>query len=352
MRFALAMLESGSAEQDIIDGVLLGKSFIPSIWSDISQDSATLVAEVLKTLKTTVLAGDRNITSGVKRRVFNSHSIAQIASLYTTSSRDTAHRFLLALFASSKHGFRCSIENGVCSGGLAGGGNNSGTINLLTSLQADRYERPRALLMCMLQACPQLQGPYVTAFPFSLDPQLSLRWVEHAALLCRVNRQHWAPSAANLAEHPAARADALARWTLPRSLTQSVLSKSLQHSSRLVAYHTLLIIASTLERLKRVSTALAVSVDGMQNLLPSIQVYIALLQRESSASHEQSLLLGALIRVVHLYEVVWPGTLLDAEVDIGKFASAAGGLAGMALDARRAMLALLSHADQNIECEC
>ena len=34
--------------------------------------------------------------------------------------------------------------------------------------QADRYERPRALLLCVLEACPQLQGPYISAFPFSV----------------------------------------------------------------------------------------------------------------------------------------------------------------------------------------
>eukprot|EP01051_Picozoa_sp_SAG22_P000770 SAG22_NODE_24_length_30194_cov_6.086327_3_plen_2209_part_00 len=354
IRFALAMLESGSAEQDIVDGVLLAKHFIPSMWSDIKQDSPTLVNEVLKSLRATVLEGGRNITPGVKRRVFNSHAIAQIASLYTTLSRDVAHRFLLELFNSPSHGFRCSVvddaQQNLCSGGLAGGENNSGTMNLLTSLQADRYDRPRALLMCMLEACPQLQGPFITAFPFSLDPQLSLRWVEHAALLCNVLRLQWLPAASELAQSPSARVAALARWTLPRSLTQSVLSKSLQHKNRLIVYHTLLMIASALERLKRVSAAFGgTTVDGMQNLLPSIQVYVALLQKESGASHDQSILFGALIRVVHMYEFVWPGTLLEAEIDVGKFASAAGGFAKMPLDARRAMLALLSHADRNIE---
>eukprot|EP01052_Picozoa_sp_SAG31_P039237 SAG31_NODE_5401_length_2557_cov_8.991050_1_plen_744_part_10 len=350
IRFTLAIIESGSAEQDVLDVFLLGKTFLPAMWTHIAQDSVPLVNEVLQTLKTVVLDRGDHISPVVKRRIFNSHTITQIASLYTTGSRDVAHKFLCALFASPSQGFRCLIKNGTCSGGLAGGENNSGTMNLLTSLQADRYERPRSLLLCILQACPQLQGPYIASFPFSLDPQLTLQWVEHASLLCHVLRVQWYPAATEFSPNTEERLDRLVRWSVPRSLTQSVLSKSLQHSSRLVGFHTLLVIGALLERLLRVSTALDSAVAGMQNLFPSIQVYVALLQRElNEANTGGSLLFSALIRVVHMYEIVWPGTLLDAEVDVGKYMYAEGGLSNMPIDMAGAMLELLGHTDQNIE---
>eukprot|EP01046_Picozoa_sp_COSAG06_P008735 COSAG06_NODE_445_length_15690_cov_28.448849_4_plen_2106_part_00 len=360
IRLNLALLESGRAEPDVIQSALTGKQFLPAIWKDFGNDPPSLTRPALKVLTEHVLVP--SVSAKTKRQFLNTYALTQIAKLYFSDARQQAHEFLMAVFTGPDHGFCGTVVEGTVRGGIGGTGNTSGVLQFLTSLRANEHHQPRELLLNVLTVCPQMQAPYLANYPFMLEPNEALRWLTNVDLFCAVLRLPWWPEQNSNGEQTdvtGQRKDAIV-W--PAKLSQTVLSKGLQHSNQLVRFHVALMLAGVLERVQRVvgSTAnLEEIVDGLKPRLPEVQVLFTMVTVAKvakakgtpvAAPKRHDLLLRSLMmRVIHLYALLFPAALSEVKIDLDKLSGAEGSLVELPDSLRQPLLSFMQEAHTHIE---
>lgn len=354
VRLNLALLEGGQAEPDVIQKVLTGKQFLPAIWKDFGNDPPSLSRTVLKVVQKHVLVP--SVSHKTKRQFLNTYALTQVAKLYFSAARQEAHNFLMAVFTEPDHGFCATVAGDTVFGGIGGTGNTSGVLQFLTSLRANEHDQPRKLLLHVLKVCPQMQAPYLASYPFKLEPNESLRWLVNVDLFCAALRLPWFPqqnATGEVADVMAQRSDAIA-W--PAKLSQTVLSKGLQHNNRLVRFHVALMLAAVLERVQRVMGA-AYSADAFEELkprLPEVQVLFAMVavskaKAVATQEHHELLLRSLVMRIIHLYALLFPASLSEVRVDLDKLSGAAGNLVDVPDSLRRPLLSFMLEAHSHID---
>lgn len=167
---------------------------------------------------------------------------------------------------------------------------------------------------------------YLSSSSYSLEPRLSLRWIENVCFVCKLLEL---PISFSSAESRNVEQQQIVQAIFPSFIGRANLSVGLQHSNLMVEYYSLQLLFTILQRLERYiqtlnnSTSPPITVEKLiessKKQIPDIQTLIAL--RQSYLSKEEYHLYFKLLQVFKAYQRVFPETFIQTSFDMSKFVS-------------------------------
>ncbi|KEP52900.1 ribosome 60S biogenesis amino-terminal protein [Rhizoctonia solani 123E] len=408
-----------------------------ALFKGIAQDEGVIVKLILEACWEKVW-GDVKVSKSSKIKIFGGLGI-YLQLLYDRTNPDTTdplapadvvHHFLLALCTKPGTGlcFRSRgwyprpSENPFDDQGPAGKDEGTGEddgetnakgtvynpllLKLLRALRPAADARQHELAVRILNACPDLVGPYfakgAAQLGLSLEPRLSTRWITSVGFVAAVIKAE-IPVDSFYVDTPAHssslnrtyRADppplaAIIENIIPNVLTRAWLTKGLvtkpapsgeQNSTStstgtLVQHTTIRLITQCLLKLSNVLEAFppgwneraAEVIDAVRKRVPELGVVVGITQEatkalqttrdsmDSEVASRELLLAEGTLRLMWLYARVLPGTMAETRFDVGKLLqeteieelgeSGASGVGGLRVMCQVHMLRLLGENDQ------
>jgi nucleolar pre-ribosomal-associated protein 1 len=222
----------------------------------------------------------------VKNQFFGSFVLEQLGSLYSgvcarseVDSSASTHSSVATMLEAFLTTICCSNRPGVgirypdpnwnvlrASGSKP---RNMPMLRMALKLKAADDTQQQKLVLRVLSVCPELIEGYLNAVSYSLEPRLSLRWIQNIAFAMKVfaiphppflstssilssNNSSFATSSSSSTMPTLLPTDVtfLADHILPPLLSRSHLSHGLQHSSKLVKYQTTLALTVAFQKME------------------------------------------------------------------------------------------------------
>jgi len=347
--------------------LLTNGKVVRAVFEGISEDSPTVIFELLKVLKKDV-ASDSALPHTAKSRFFNEWALGRLATLYRYAEGDVvaegrvnvhqvAHEFLLYLCTSPGHGVLGAQEerNSESENGkpedrseteLVFGhsfrkddqptGKNIKLALFLQSLRPYASVLQSELILAVFKTAPVMVSDYFARKKtFSFDPKATATWIGYSSFLLATvqlplprifavsNVNKWAPP-------PYSKViDSI----MPDPLTQKVMTRCLNQSTDLIKFLSTKLLTAAFEKLAEVlriyrgrhghrdqnrdpsswdQAALEIITEFCSRI-PDIEHVIAQLR---GCSSESAVLRECLTRLLLLYYVVIPQVALEAKFDV------------------------------------
>ncbi|KAK9812620.1 hypothetical protein WJX72_000751 [[Myrmecia] bisecta] len=237
----------------------------------LAQHPSASATATVRLLLDKVLVDDGSIPPHLQAEPFSITALTQLAQLSgqedsesdaATAASQAAHDLLMALCTDPAHGLcpadradSTEAEGRAADASLSGRSSASGRrrlLQLMQKLRATELSRHAQLLMAIAGRHPSMAAAFLAVAPYSLEPQLSVRWLATATLVGRLVEAAAAGAApgflqrAQRGERPpfmdSGAVRQLLRNLFPPCLTKAALSHGIQHSSPLVRYTTLCLL--------------------------------------------------------------------------------------------------------------
>lgn len=354
--------------------LLIHGKVVRAVFEDISEDSPTVILELLETLKKDV-ASDNALSQTAKSRFFNGWALSRLGTLYKYAEVDVTaeggvdvqqvtHDFLLYLCTSPGHGvlnaqgqLNTGIEDGkpedrseteLLSGhnfrkDNPSTGRNTRLALFLQGLRPYASVLQSELILAVFQTVPGMVSDYFARKKtFSFDPKATATWIGYSTFLLATvqlplprtftvsNVEDWTPPPYNK----------IIDSIMPEPLTQKTMTRCLNQSTDLIKFLSTKLLTAAFEKLAEVlriyrgrhsqtdqhrdssrwdQAALEIT-TGFCSRIPDIDHVIAQLR---SCSFEKAVLRECLTRLLVLYYVVVPQVALEAKFDVSIALSAA-----------------------------
>ncbi|GJJ15662.1 hypothetical protein Clacol_009940 [Clathrus columnatus] len=344
------------------------KDIFLSIFKGIDQDPHHVIRHVLETSWEGIW-NDNKLKRTIKVALFQERTLLHLLKLYDHEEAEgndqehapanVVHHFLLAIMTHPGFGI-CFRDRGWYAREESDSltydkdhqderswGNkiyNKILSNILKPLKVNESPRQQELVFKILQACPELISGYWTSINLTLEPRLSSRWITNISILGTIisspvpidcfilpNSVHINPAAPPLRS--------IMANVLPTVLNRTYLTKGLQSTSNLVQLLTGLTLTKCLIKL---DTVLSIFKDNSLKLeeddasgkwlrraqevqkeaerrVPDVMVIIGIIQRTQALNNPSATLLSeCVLRLLWLYQKLFPRSLLEIKFDTGK----------------------------------
>jgi nucleolar pre-ribosomal-associated protein 1 len=288
-------LQNGGVQIDIIKQTIVIKALLEGLHSD----STSQIAETLTVLEKHIIQ-NQHIPWTEKGRMFGERNLSILCSLYRSglsdqkddssekSILDRFHEFMLRLCTSREGGVMRHSSGWYAPENNAGLGDtteeaelgalsdydprylniygehrhpitirNVSLADLAQRLRPFASEKEKKLMLAMFTAAPELVADYWTKkVNFSFDPKLTVTWVGYSALVfssIRLDIPPFLGQTNGYSSHPPPLFVAMENL-LPTPLSQTVLTRCLNHSSRLINLFGIRILCLALQKLAQLLT--------------------------------------------------------------------------------------------------
>ena len=366
VRYLLANLkfQNEGVKADILQQFHL----IRSLFDGIQDDSPLLIAEILGSLKSTVIQ-DGRLSRTVKGRVFNDRNLNSLAQLYRAnhlvepeegkeSVIDMAHEFMLLVCTQFEAGVLQSSSGwypprkdvNIAEQDFENDGDVRVDLRLdsvddlapqairnwtlsefIQTLRPYKSNHERELFLAILGAAPELVANYFQLRKsFAFDPKLTVTWIGYASTLFEVIQlpiPNFFGRRDSYGETPPPLATVMENL-LPQPLTQKVLTNCLNQVSSLIRLFAIRIIVIAFQKLRDVlqcfrqaaiggaakiwETAASRLVSEFGRRCPKINDVVVAFRKTNKENLLES---EAVTRLLSLYYEITPQVALDAKFD-------------------------------------
>ncbi|KAI1377723.1 ribosome 60S biogenesis N-terminal-domain-containing protein, partial [Hypoxylon crocopeplum] len=279
--------------------LLSQKDIVAALMRHIRKDPPSLIYEILKTLKASVIL-DKKLPKEIKIRILNAHSLIRIAELYgypedppeqeddsedkRPSVEESAHAFLIAACTDSDAGVRRSQQGcypeGVDPNAIPLGVNDDKPVDFgidsipwmskfendvpvrntllaefIQTLRPWSSTKQNELLVAIFETSPELIAHYFChRKSFLFDPKLSATWIGYAALLYNVVQlpiPSWFGHAKAYARVPPPTSVVLGN-IIPLPMTPKAILRCFSIKSKLASFYAIRLLTLALQKLGRV----------------------------------------------------------------------------------------------------
>jgi nucleolar pre-ribosomal-associated protein 1 len=288
-------LQNEGVQMDIIKQTIVTKALLEGL----PNDSNAQIAEILKVLEMHIIH-NQHIPWIEKGRMFGERNLSLLCSLYRSglsdqkdidqekSSLDIVHQFMLRLCTSHDGGVMRHSAGWYAPESKTGPGDTTEDIevdflpyhdpqhmniygehhhpitvrnfllaDLTQHLRPYASEKEQELMLAIFTAAPELVADYwIKKVNFSFDPKLTMTWIAYSSLLCSTIRLDIPPffgQSSGYSSHPPSLLVAMENL-LPTPLNQKVLTKCINHSSRLINLFGVRILCLALQKLAKLLT--------------------------------------------------------------------------------------------------
>lgn len=349
--------------------LLSQKDLVSALMRDLATDSPSLVIETLDTLKAHVLQDDK-LPKEAKSRLFNPTSLTRLVTLYnyeiaddtaavsTHRVRTAAHGFLMLACTSTEKGVLYK-QSGFYPRGIdpdAGPSlksrksislgleylewaekftekvpvRNTTLSEFIQTLRPWSDTRQAELLLAIFRAAPELVADYFfNKKSFTFEPKLTVTWVGYAAFLfaaVELPLPAYLGHRNQLARLPPP-TSVVIESILPLPLTQKVLTRCLNQSSKMIRFFVIRILVIAFRKLKKMvalyqdapqahpiwQEALEQLIEAFSGRCPSMK---DVLNAYKAALPEELMMKNAASQLMVLYYEVIPQIALDAKFDV------------------------------------
>jgi len=340
---------------------------VRAVFENISEDSPTVILELLEVLKKDV-ASDIALPHAVKGRFFNEWALSRLGTLYRYTEADAAaeghvsvqqmiHEFLLFLCTSPGHGVldiqaqrNIGIEDGRhghCSEVEPGfknsfrknnkpTGKNTSLALFLQGLRPYASILQSELILAVFHTAPEMMSDYFARKKsFSFDPRATATWIGYSSFLIATVRLPLprAFTVSNANDRASTSYNRVIDSIMPEPMTQSIMTRCLNQSTDLIKFMSTKLLIAAFEKLAEVlrtyrgrhdhtdqkrdssswsQAALDITAEFCCRI-PDIDHVIAQLRGCSSGN---VVLRESLTRLLALYYVVISQVALEAKFDV------------------------------------